>query len=119
MQQDEYRQRIHDEVIVPMKEYKQECGRDCEYSVFDIWACRRALTGFLKRLNRLKDKSDESILSEVKRVVLQLNSLNARTEYSLIETDARESIWQIIQDLAVESGFSEPDGDVTEEWREW
>ena len=73
----------------------------------------------MKRLNRLKDKSDESILSEVKRVVLQLNSLNARTEYSLIETDARESIWQIIQDLAVESGFSEPDGDVTEEWREW
>lgn len=55
----------------------------------------------------------------MEKVVVSLNRLNKKTDYALIETDAREEIWSIIQDLAVESGLSETDGDVTEEWREW
>lgn len=115
----EYTERIRDDVVIPMKEYKKECGRECGYSFFDILTCKRALMRFVKRLSCLKEKSDEAILGEVEKVVVSLNRLNKKTNYSLIETDAREEIWSIIQDLAVESGLSETDGDVTEEWREW
>jgi hypothetical protein len=55
----------------------------------------------------------------VKKVVLSLNRLNEKTEYSLIETDARESIWEIIQNSAVARGLKDVPDDVTEEWREW
>lgn len=58
-------------------------------------------------------------MEHVKKVVLALNKLNDKTDCCLIETDAREEIWQIIQDSAVECGVSPTIEDVTEEWREW
>ena len=50
---------------------------------------------------------------------IRLNKLNERTEYCLIETDARESIFEIIQNGAIDCGLQDYDGDITEEWREW
>ena len=58
-------------------------------------------------------------MEQVKNLVLALNRLNEKTDYSLIETDARECIWEIIQSSAVECGLREASEDVTEEWREW
>jgi len=37
----------------------------------------------------------------------------------LLETEERESIWEIIQNSAVECGLTNPEDDITEEWREW
>ena len=58
-------------------------------------------------------------MKEVKEVVIALNKLNAKTDYSIIETMEREAIWEIIQTSAVECGLSNPSDDITEEWREW
>ena len=60
----------------------------------------------------------EKALLEVKRLVLGLNELNERCDFSLIETDQREDICQFIFDTLDENGV-EFDGDVTEEWRDW
>ena len=67
----------------------------------------------------MKDVSDREIMSVVESVVITLNILNERTEYCLIETDARESICGIIQSGAIDCGLQDYDGDITEEWREW
>ena len=55
----------------------------------------------------------------VKKLVLALNKLNEKTDYCLLETEERESIWEIIQNSAVECGLVNPEDDITEEWREW
>ena len=101
-----------------MLDYMSE-DEDCGYSKKDVKKCERVLLKYLAKLNRLKNPTDETIMEQVKTVVLALNKLNEKTEYSLIETDAREDIWQIIQDSAVECGLSSATEDVTEEWREW
>ena len=70
-------------------------------------------------LGRLEEPSDEEIMNQVKELVLALNDLNEKTDYSLIETDAREAIWEIIQTSAIDCGLKEYGDDITEEWREW
>lgn len=73
----------------------------------------------LKKLNKIINISDEQIMKVVEWVVLSLNKLNEKTEYAIIETDARESIYEIIQSAAIEAGLKNYDEDITVEWREW
>ncbi len=84
-----------------------------------IAKCEKILINYLKKLHNLKNINDDLILNEVKKVVLALNKLNAKTNYALIETEERETIWEVIQESAVEAGLNEEIDDVTEEWREW
>jgi hypothetical protein len=50
--------------------------------------------------------------------ILDLNGLNEQGEFSLIETDQREALCQLILTAATRAGL-DTDEDVTEEWREW
>ncbi|WP_167356145.1 hypothetical protein [Chryseobacterium jejuense] len=55
----------------------------------------------------------------VKSTVLKLNNLNEKCDYSLIETNEREQIAEIIILAGYEMGYNASDEDGTEEWREW
>ena len=62
--------------------------------------------------------SDEDAMNCVKQVVLRLNDLNEEADFTLIETDQREMLGEIIQTV-YEGRFSTDTSDVTEEFREW
>jgi hypothetical protein len=55
----------------------------------------------------------------MKKIVLALNKLNEKCEYSLLETDEREMICDIINKSAKKAGIEEADEDLTAEYREW
>lgn len=113
-----YKKQVKENVVVPMLDYMSE-DEDCDYSKKEVKKCERLLLKYLDRLSKLSNPTDELIMKQVKNLVLALNKLNDKTDYSLIETDAREEICQIIQYSAVECGLSPSIEDVTEEWREW
>ncbi|MBP3366043.1 MAG: hypothetical protein J6K96_03505 [Treponema sp.] len=113
-----YKKQVKENVVAAMLDYMSE-DEDCDYSKKDVQKCESLLLEYLDKLDNLANPTDESIMAQVKDVVLALNTLNDETDCSLIETGEREEIWQIIQDSAVECGLSSPAGDITEEWREW
>ncbi|MDE6869961.1 MAG: hypothetical protein K2J75_04450 [Clostridia bacterium] len=113
-----YKEQLKDNVVSAMLDYMSEY-EDCGYSKKDVQKCEGLLLDYLDKLSDITNSNDEFIMEQVKNVVIALNKLNEETDYSLIETDAREKIWQIIQDSAVERGLSAVIEDVTEEWREW
>lgn len=117
----ETEKKIREEVIQPMLDYRRECGKDCGYNLFHVLRCKKILLRYLRRLKKLKEKSREGILSEVRRVVLQLNKLNRATDGCLIETGERESLFFVIRDAALACGLATEDEeeDITFEWREW
>lgn len=118
MKNESYRKQVKENVVSAMLDYMSE-DEDCGYSKKDVKKCERLLLKYLDKLGSLTNPTNELIMEQVKKVVLALNKLNDKTDYCLIETDAREEIWQIIQDSAVECGLNPVIEDVTVEWREW
>ena len=114
-----YKQQIKEKVIIPLKEEIKELRFSCHYSYLDVWDCMLYLTWYIKKLNKIKNPSDDKILKVVKWVVLGLNKLHKRTKCNMIQTDIREEICEIIQSSAIECGLKNYDEDITEEWREW
>ncbi len=113
-----YKNQLQETVIVPMTEYMQDCD-NCAFSQKDVETCESLILNYLVVLADMKEPSDQEIMEHVKTLVLALNDLNEKTDYSMLETDEREAICDIIQNSAVECGLSDPEDDVTEEWREW
>lgn len=113
-----YKKQVTENIVAAMLDYMSE-DEDCGYSKKDVQKCECVLLEYIDKLGSLINPTDKLIMEQVKKVVLALNKLNDKTDYCLIETDAREAIWQIIQDSAVECGLSSTIEDVTEEWREW
>ena len=85
----------------------------------DVAKCEAILSDYLESLSALTSSTNDEIMGCVKKTVLALNQLNADTDYSMIETEERENIWELIQTSAVECGLQNPPDDITEEWREW
>ena len=111
-----------DDIEESMYSYAQECksdGDECGYSPKHIRKCKKILQTYLNHLNKMTAPTDGIIMAEVEKTVLALNRLNEKTDYELIETDEREAIAEFIQTAALAFGLQEPDGDITEEWREW
>ena len=67
----------------------------------------------------MSNPTNDDIMEQVRILVLALNDLNEATDYALIETEAREALWEIIQTSAVASGLKNAPDDITEEWRDW
>ena len=118
MEPEFYKKRVKENVVSELLDYMAE-DEDCGYKKRDVKKCEHILFKYLASLGRLSAPSEQRIMEQVEKVVLALNKLNEKTDYCLIETDAREEIWQIIQDSAVDCGLSPSVEDVTEEWREW
>lgn len=115
----QYKERIKKDIILPLKEQMIELGISCGYDFFAVWECEVILTKYIRRLNKVKKTSNEETLKVVKWVVISLNRLNKKTNGFLIDTDIRESIYEIIQSAAIEKGLKNCDEDITAEWREW
>ncbi len=93
---------------------------DVGYTQKHIDKCEKILNDYIDSLISLEEpKSDKEILKCVKKVVEQLNKLNEKCEFALIETDQREELVPFIQKAAEIAGIASGDDDVTGEWRDW
>ncbi len=112
---------LKNKVTGNMAEYLGYFGEDEDppFTNEDIEKCGEILCGYLDSLVALTSPTNEQIMECVKNAVLALNKLNEDTDYSMIETEERENIWELIQTGAVECGLQNPADDITEEWREW
>lgn len=105
-------------VIDPMIEFIEEC--ECEdYTIEDVRQCESLIHTYLDALGCISVPDNDTIMAQVKTLVLALNDLNEATDYALIETEAREAIWEVVQTSAVACGLTDAPEDVTEEWRDW
>jgi len=111
-----YVEQVEETLIVPMTEFMEDGG---DFTKEDIAECKALMLKYLNALADMKEVSDEAIMEEVKTLVLALNDLNEKTDYSMIETGEREAICEIIQNSAIERGLSDYDDDITGEWRDW
>lgn len=114
----EYLEKIKTDVTGPMLEYMTEAEIE-DYTAEDVARCGELLKEYLTALAELACSDDEAIMAQVEKVVLALNDLNEELDYALIETVERESIWELIQNAAVDCGLQDVPDDVTEQWREW
>ena len=90
-----------------------------DYSKEDIERCASVLDRYLSSvLDPSMHGVGEGIMEAVKTAVLELNALNEQCGHSLIETDQREDICELIVKAASLAGLKGND-DITEEWREW
>lgn len=113
-----YKSQTTESVVRPMIEFI-EGWDEGEYTKEDVQKCENLLHHYLDNLGAMANPTDDAIMEQVKAVVLELNELNEATDYSLIETDTREAIWEIIQTSAVDCGLQNASEDITEEWRDW
>jgi hypothetical protein len=87
------------------------------YSGKDIDQCITLLSNYAADMHKSHSKEEGMLL--VKSTVLNLNALNEEFRGSLIETNEREQIAQIINLVSSKMGYSSADNDITEEWREF
>ena len=89
------------------------------YTSLDVDECNTILGKFIESVSFSDNKSDlEWVKSEVKGLVIALNEFNEKNDHTVIETDQREGICALINQVMVYAGHSVTD-DITEEWREW
>lgn len=99
----------------------EDSGFDAGYTQEHVDRCAEILEVFFDELSQVggTDDRDAEIMEAVKTAVTELNALNEETDGSLIETDQRELLCEIIIASAQEAGLSTQGQDITEEWREW
>lgn len=114
----QFKEKTTEIAVNPMIEFIEEWGAE-GYTREDVRKCEALIHDYLDTLGTMSEPTDASIMEQVKCLVLALNELNEATDYSLIETDAREAIWEVIQNSAVACGLQDVPEDVTEEWRDW
>ena len=90
---------------------------DANYNEKDVKKCISIIDKFLIDIKNSKSKEDGLLI--VKNTVLQLNNINKKTNFSLIETMERENVAEIINLAGYEKGYNSKDEDITEQWREW
>ena len=113
-----YKNQLQETVIAPMTEFMNEYD-DCGFTQKHVAKCESLILEYLSALEKIKAPTNAEIMKYVKKLVLSLNKLNEKTDYCLLETEERETIWEIIQTSAVACGLVDPEDDITEEWREW
>ncbi|WP_040508052.1 hypothetical protein [Leptospira wolffii] len=98
-----------------MNEYMQ--SGNASYTIKDVEETKRILIVHYNQVKFAKSRKEANIIT--RNTVEELNRLNERTEYSLIETSQRELICEFIIKSGVFFGFNKPNEDITEEWRKW
>lgn len=108
-----------DDLILDLKKNMEDYMNEYNpsYSQKEIDECVSLLIDFTIKI--FSTKSKEEGMSIVKSTILKLNALNDKCEGSLIETNEREQICEIIILAGNEMGYNDIDEDITEEWREW
>lgn len=108
-----------DNLIIDLKKNMEDYMKDANpsYSQNDINECISLLSEYT--VNMFNTASKDEAMKIVKLTVLKLNDINEKCDFSLIETNEREQIAEIIILAGNEKGYNEADEDITEEWREW
>lgn len=86
------------------------------YPLGKVEECGRIIDEYLVAMRTAR--GEHAIMAQVEKTVLALNALNDECDGSLIETDQREELCELIQRAAAEAGL-EAREDITEQWREW
>lgn len=90
------------------------------YSEAEIAECNAILSVYLDAVQSVSVRNNPArIMAAVQKTIESLNELNDRCGGSLIETDGREDICELIQCAAIGAGLNCADEDITEEWRDW
>ena len=90
------------------------------YTESDVHNCDNILKKFISAVDDSFQSSDfEWVKVQVKEFVLTLNAFNEKHDYSIIETDQREGICELIDEVIKFAGHNIINEDITEEWREW
>lgn len=86
----------------------------------DIDRCDAILMRYLAEVFEPGVQDDEAqIMAAVEAVVVALNTLNDDCDQSLIDTDEREPLCELIIHAAGDAGLVSDVYDITEEWRDW
>ena len=88
-----------------------------EYTHDDVTQCITLLLEFMTKMDS-ESHTIESVTFEIKDLILSLNSLNASTSDTLIESFQAKQICKFINqvNLAADIKF---EGDITAQWRHW
>jgi hypothetical protein len=92
-------------------------GAEPDYSEADIAKCEATLDAYLAKVRSANEGDVAFVMAAVEEAVVAFNELSERCE-SLIETDQREQICELIRRSAAAVGVGKGE-DLTEEWREW
>lgn len=87
------------------------------YTEKDIEKCKSILIEFIQNIDKTSNR--EEGLKIVQSTILELNELNKKCDFDLIETNEREQIAGIIIGVGNQKGYNTLSEDITEEWREW
>lgn len=118
---DEDLQTLKTHALAGMREYLAgvlDSGGTPAYNGADVGECGRLLDAYLAKVDAAARGDDEAVLGAMQDVVLALNALNGRCDGSLIETDQREQLCELILRAAQAAGVGSGE-DLTETWREW
>lgn len=124
----DFEKRLAEEVVAPMQSYLTICredGGEVDFSEKHIAKCAALMRDYAEILTKLTKPQgaarDKEIMAAVKTLILALNKLNEKTNYTMLETDERENICALVHDVAIACGLSDipDDDDVTGEWREF
>ena len=113
---------LKSEILDGMRSYMEDLAQDgalAGYAAADIDECERIIDRFLDIARTAQSDDGAAVRTAVKQIVLALNALNARCGHTLIETDQREGLCELILGAASEAGAVGRDEDITEPWREW
>jgi hypothetical protein len=93
---------------------------DAGYTQKHVDRCQAIIDEFLDSLEKAPEaQKNEYILAAAKKIVLKLNKLNEKCDFSLIGTDQREDLCELIISAARHAGLESSVYDITEEWRDW
>lgn len=116
---DKYKKMIEEEIVESMIAYMKFAEEECIYNEKDVEKCKQLLINYLNELSVMENPIDKEIKIKVKKLVISLNKLNEKLDYTLIETEQRKSICEFINETAIDRGLQDRSEDITEEWREW
>lgn len=115
-------QKIRERTLEGMRSYMQAVLKDNDdpgYTEADIERCASIIDSYIQRVSSCPHGDEQSVMSAVRDAVLELNTLNSEAGESLIETDQREDLAELIIKAAAVVGVGNGKNDLTEEWREW
>lgn len=108
-----------DVLIIKLKKSMQDYMKEANpsYSQKEVDECISILSEYT--ISIYKSQSKKEGMEVVKSTVLKLNALNEKCNLSLIETNEREQIVEIIILASHRMKYNFRVEDITEEWREW
>lgn len=115
-------QRIRERTLDGMRSYIEAVLKDNGdpgYTEMDVDKCGAIIDSYIQRISSCKHGDEQAIMSVVRDTVFELNALNSEAGESLIETDQREDLAELIIKAAAVVGVGNGKDDLTEEWREW